>query len=165
MFNLFKKKESKDLLVMSPMNGQIIALENVPDPVFSGKMVGEGFAVEPSEGLVFAPVSGEIVQLFPTKHAFGIRTEEGLEVLVHVGIDTVQLKGEGFTAHVGTGDKVSQGQLVLTVDLELLKSAGKSTATPVIVTNMTEVADMKMVEGTLDSLRTSKESILSVNMK
>lgn len=165
MFNLFKKKETKTLLISAPMAGEVTALENVPDPVFSGKMVGEGFAVKPTDGSVFAPVSGEIVQLFPTKHAFGIKTTEGLEVLVHVGIDTVQLKGEGFVAHVSTGDQVTVGQLVLSVDLEVVEAAGKSTVTPVIVTNMTEVEQMTICDGVLDQTVETAKAILSVNMK
>lgn len=143
MFNLFNKKSAKTVALYAAMKGDILALEAVPDPVFSGKMVGDGFAVAPVEGIVYAPVSGEVVQLFPTKHAFGIRTAEGLEVLVHVGIDTVQLGGEGFTAFVEKGSVVTQGQKILEVDLAVLEAKGKSTVTPVIVTNMTVVAEIK----------------------
>lgn len=165
MFNLFKKKDSPSAWVHNPIRGRILALDTVPDPVFAGKMVGDGFAVEPLDGMVYAPVSGEVVQLFATKHAFGIRTKEGLEVLVHVGIDTVQLKGEGFTAHVATGDQVAQGQLMLTVDLEHLKAAGKSTVTPVIVTNMAEVLQMQVMTDMLDLEKAPRDAILSVRMK
>lgn len=151
MFNLFGKKKGsepavKTISVATAVSGKFIALEEVPDPVFSGKMVGEGFAVEPENGIIAAPVSGELTSLFPTKHAFGIKTSEGLEVLVHVGIDTVQLKGEGFTAFAQIGEVVQVGQKILEVDLAVLKEAGKSTITPVIVTNMTEVKQMEVVK-------------------
>lgn len=167
MFNFFgKKNESKAvpaIEVMTPMNGVILAITDVPDPVFSGKMVGDGFAVEPTSGVVLAPVSGEVVQIFPTHHAFGIRTEEGLEILVHVGIDTVQLKGEGFTPFIQTGDHVTQGQKVLEVDLEVLKNAGKSIVTPIVITNLTEVAHYECSQ--IGVLQTAPVSALSVTMK
>lgn len=165
MFNLFKKKESQSQWVNSPIQGRIEALDSVPDPVFAGKMVGDGFAVKPTNGMVYAPISGEVVQLFGTKHAFGIRSSEGLEVLVHVGIDTVQLKGEGFEAHVATGDQVAQGQLVLSVDLEAIEAAGKSTITPVIVTNMTEVSELVLASEMIGSDKGPTDAVLSVRMK
>lgn len=152
MFNLFGKKKQepeqkqKRMAVASPMNGKVISICDVPDPVFSQKLVGDGYAVDPTSGIVTAPVSGELVQLFPTKHAFGIKTPEGLEVLVHVGIDTVQLKGEGFSSFASVGDQVTAGQKILEVDLEVLKQAGKSTITPVIITNMTEVKSLESCE-------------------
>lgn len=173
MFSLFKKKnspgetakaEAKQVLeVATAMSGAVIDLADVPDPVFSGKMVGEGFAIEPVSGEVVAPVSGELVQLFPTRHAFGIKTDEGLEVLVHVGIDTVQLKGEGFESFVQVGERVVKGQRVLMVDLEVLKAAGKSTITPVIITNMTEVKSLTLTA--LGQFQTAPAAALSVEMK
>lgn len=150
MFNLFgkKKEEAQPAArrqgVAAPMDGKMIPIGDVPDPVFSQKLVGDGFAIEPSNGIVTAPVSGELVQLFPTKHAFGIKTAEGLEVLVHVGIDTVQLKGEGFASFATVGDQVKQGQIILEVDLEVLKNAGKSIITPVIITNMTDIKSIEI---------------------
>ncbi len=131
---MFKGLFKKEVSLISPMSGNIIKLEEVPDEVFSGKMIGDGFAIDPIDGKVISPVEGEILQLFPTKHAIGIRTNEGLEILIHVGIDTVELKGEGFKACIKAGDKVKSGQLLLEVDLELIKSKGKSVITPIVFT-------------------------------
>ena len=167
MFKFFGKKEetksSKTIEVVTPMSGVVLELTDVPDPVFSGKMVGDGFAIEPISGSVLAPVSGQVVQIFPTNHAFGIRTEEGLEILVHVGIDTVQLKGEGFTAFIKAGDQVVQGQKVLEVDLAVLKNAGKSIITPVVITNLTAVAHFEL--NMTGELQTAPAAALSVTMK
>lgn len=166
MFNLFgKKKTAPGISVATAMNGVIIDLAQVPDPVFSGKMVGDGFAIEPISGDVLAPVTGELVQLFPTKHAFGLRTAEGLEILVHVGIDTVQLKGEGFTAHAAVGDQVTQGQKILSVDLAHLEAAGKSTVTPVIITNMTEVTGFEWAADLIGKLQTAPTAVLNITVK
>jgi PTS system glucose-specific IIC component len=120
----------------SPIEGEIVELDKVPDEVFSDKLLGDGFAVVPKGNKVYAPADGEVTVLFPTKHAVAITTKEGLEVLIHVGIDTVSLNGEGFTAHVAQGDKVKKGDLLLTLDLELIGAKVKSLVSPVIITNM-----------------------------
>ncbi|MED4014744.1 glucose-specific PTS transporter subunit IIBC [Sutcliffiella cohnii] len=127
---------NKTSTIAIPMTGQLLPLSEVPDQVFSQKMMGDGFAIKPSEGTVVSPVEGTIVNLFPTKHAVGIVTEDGREVLVHVGIDTVNLKGKGFENLVEQGDKVSQGQPLLQVDLEIIENEAASTITPVIFTNL-----------------------------
>lgn len=133
---MFKKLfKNKDIELSAPIVGQVVNLSEVPDEVFSGKMVGDGFAIVPSEGKVYAPVTGKIVQIFPTKHAIGIESEDGIELLIHFGIDTVELKGDGFKAYVSAGDKVSKGDLLLDVDLEIVKSHGKSIVTPIVFTN------------------------------
>ncbi|ADV66202.1 glucose-specific PTS transporter subunit IIBC [Deinococcus maricopensis] len=121
-----------------PLAGRVVPLADVPDPVFSGKMMGDGFAIDPSSGEVVAPVSGEVVTLFPTGHAVGLRADNGLEVLVHVGIDTVRLGGEGFTALVRQGDRVHAGQPLLRADLNVLRGRVPSLITPVIFTNLPE---------------------------
>ncbi len=131
MFGLFKKKS---LSLQSPMTGDVINISEVPDAVFSQKMVGDGFAVNPSNGEVKAPCSGTIAQIFPTNHAFGIVSEEGVEVLVHIGIDTVELKGEGFTRIAEVGSKVNAGEVIIKVDLEVLKNHDKLVITPVVIT-------------------------------
>lgn len=133
MFNFFKK--SKTLEIYTPVNGKIIPLEEVPDPVFSQKMLGEGAAVMPTGGGILAPVDGEIIQVAPTKHAIGILAEDGSEILIHVGLETVSLKGEGFTPKVGEGDKVTAGQLLIEVDWDYIGTHAKSTVTPVVITN------------------------------
>lgn len=125
--------------VYSPVNGKAVELENVPDQVFSEKMMGDGIAVEPSEGVIRAPFDGEVATDFPTKHALGLLNEHGLEVLIHVGLDTVNLKGEGFTLHVKTGDTFKKGDVLLEFDLDYIKEHAKSTITPVIITGPSNV--------------------------
>ena len=127
----------KDLTeeVYSVADGEVIALEQVKDPVFSQKMMGDGFAVEPANGNIVSPVSGTVSSIFPTKHALGLVTEAGLEVLVHIGLDTVSLEGKPFTVHVAEGQKVTAGDLLVTADLDAIREAGRETSTIVVFTN------------------------------
>ena len=127
----------KDLTeeVYSVADGEVIALEQVKDPVFSQKMMGDGFAVEPTNGNIVSPVSGTVSSIFPTKHALGLVTEAGLEVLVHIGLDTVSLEGKPFTVHVTEGQKVAAGDLLVTADLDAIREAGRETSTIVVFTN------------------------------
>ncbi|KMM36443.1 N-acetylglucosamine-specific PTS transporter subunit IIBC [Guptibacillus hwajinpoensis] len=119
-----------------PVQGKIIPLTEVPDEVFSSGMMGEGFAIMPENGNFSSPVDGEVVSVFPTKHAIGIRSTQGLEILIHVGIDTVNLKGEGFTTLVKEGDTVKKGQKLMEVDLNSISRSIPSLATPIIFTNL-----------------------------
>ena len=112
-----------------------MALADVPDPVFASGAVGEGFAVDPSEGNFVSPVDGELVLVAKTLHAFAVRTDAGAEILVHIGMDTVKLKGEGFTAHRAKGERVQQGDLIISCDLAQLAPLVPSLVTPVLVTN------------------------------
>jgi PTS system D-glucosamine-specific IIC component len=130
-------KLGKDDFV-SPLKGDIKSITEVPDAVFSGKMMGDGFAIVPTEGVVVSPVDGKIVNFFPTKHALGILADSGREILIHVGIDTVNLKGEGFEALVNEDDRVEKGQPLLKVDLEAIKDKVPSIMTPVVFTNLAE---------------------------
>lgn len=116
-------------------DGQVIKLEDVKDPVFSQKMMGDGFAVEPDNGKIYSPVAGTVTSVFPTKHALGLLTENGLEVLVHIGLDTVSLEGKPFEVHVKEGDKVAAGDHLVTADLAAIKEAGRETSTVVVFTN------------------------------
>ena len=116
-------------------DGQVIAITDVKDPVFSQKMMGDGFAVEPENGKIYSPVAGTVTNVFPTKHALGLLTENGLEVLVHIGLDTVSLEGKPFEVHVSEGQKVAAGELLVTADLEAIKVAGRETSTVVVFTN------------------------------
>ena len=116
-------------------DGQVIAITDVKDPVFSQKMMGDGFAVEPENGKIYSPVAGTVTSVFPTKHALGLLTENGLEVLVHIGLDTVSLEGQPFEVHVSEGQKVAAGELLVTADLEAIKVAGRETSTVVVFTN------------------------------
>ncbi|WP_226038367.1 glucose-specific PTS transporter subunit IIBC [Aquibacillus saliphilus] len=127
-----------DLNFVSPATGKILPISEVPDQVFSQKMMGDGFAIEPEVGEIVAPVNGKILNVFPTKHAIGIEAENGMEILIHIGIDTVNLKGEGFTAKVEEGDEIKQGQVLMEIDLDYISEHATSTITPVIFTNLQE---------------------------
>lgn len=137
-----RKKKATE--VMSPVAGNIRKIEDVPDPVFAQKVLGDGFAVEPSDGRFVAPFAGELILLAETLHAYAIRSDEGVEVLVHIGIDTVKLKGEGFSSTATEGSRVAAGDVMVTVDLQSVTPKVPSMMTPVILTNGTEftVSDM-----------------------
>lgn len=121
--------------VVSPLAGQVKPLSQATDPVFSSGVMGEGVVIEPSQGELVSPVNGTVTVLFPTKHAVGIVSEEGVEMLMHIGMDTVSLDGKGFVAHVEQGDKVVVGQQLISFDMDVIKKAGLVTETPVIITN------------------------------
>ena len=133
--------------ILSPVTGQAVKLDDVPDPVFSGKILGDGAAVIPSEGKILSPVNGEVVSVAETLHAYGLRTEDGLELLIHVGLDTVQLKGECFHVHVKEGDRVSAGDLLAEVDLDTLKEKGLNPVTPVLVCDGLQNRTLNTAEG------------------
>lgn len=130
--------------VYSVADGQVIALEQVKDPVFAQKMMGDGFAVEPANGNIVSPVSGTVSSIFPTKHALGLVTEAGLEVLVHIGLDTVSLEGKPFTVHVAEGQKVVAGDLLVTADLDAIRAADRETSTVVVFTNAEAIKSVKL---------------------
>ena len=121
--------------VVSPLAGQVKPLSQATDPVFSSGVMGQGVVIEPSQGELVSPVNGTVTVLFPTKHAVGIVSEEGVEMLMHIGMDTVSLDGKGFEAHVEQGDKVVVGQQLISFDMDVIKEAGLVTETPVIITN------------------------------
>lgn len=127
--------KAKSEKVSSPVAGEVFPLNEISDPAFASGVLGKGFAVHPTEGKVFAPFDGTVMTVFPTKHAIGLLSENGCELLIHIGIDTVQLKGEYYDAKVSQGDKITKGQLLLTFDIEAIKQAGYSLETSVIVTN------------------------------
>lgn len=131
--NLFGKKA---YAFASCMEGKVIELESVSDPVFAGKSMGEGFAYVPSVGKVIAPFDGEVIMVFKTKHAIGLKDKTGLEFLVHIGLDTVKLQGEGFKEHISVGDKVKTGDLLVEFDIDFIKSKGYSLESCIILTNL-----------------------------
>ncbi|MGL4572370.1 MAG: glucose-specific PTS transporter subunit IIBC [Clostridium sp.] len=133
--------------ILCPLSGKVIKLAMVPDKVFAEKMMGDGFAIEPSGNTVIAPVSGEITSLFATKHAIGITSDNGLEILIHVGMDTVSLGGEGITAFIKQGDRVKVGDKLLEVDFDLIKDKVPSIITPIVFTNLTENAKINFNYG------------------
>ena len=130
--NLFKPKATN---FVAPFDGRIMPIEEVPDPVFSEKAMGDGFAIEMQTGEVYSPVNGEVIALFPTGHAIVIKSEDRNQYLIHLGLNTVNFKGEGFTTLVEVGQKVKQGELISKVDLEFFKKQSISMISPIIVTN------------------------------
>ena len=129
-------------LVASPMIGEMVVLSDVPDEAFATGALGKGIAIRPTVGEVYAPANATVTLLFPTQHAIGLTTENGTEILIHVGMDTVQLNGEGFTSHVQQGDKVMAGQLLLEFDIDFIQKAGYEIITPIIVTNSNDYLDV-----------------------
>lgn len=143
VFDFLKGKGSdskdKEVVLTNPVNGKVIPIDEVDDPVFSQKMMGDGFGVVPTDGDVFSPGSGKVVSVFPTQHAVGLELDNGVEVLVHIGIDTVELDGGPFDTLVKEGDTVTPETKLSTVDLEGLKEAGKENTVIVVFTNMDQV--------------------------
>ncbi|MBQ8780623.1 MAG: PTS transporter subunit EIIC [Oscillospiraceae bacterium] len=123
----------ENITIVSPLNGKAVPLDTVPDTVFSDRVLGDGCAVIPSDGKIYSPIDGEVSSIAETKHAYGFTSEDDVDILVHFGLDTVALKGEGFTSHVSVGDKVKKGDLVAEADLEILAKHGINTVTPVLV--------------------------------
>ena len=145
MFSLFKKKEKKHV-IGSPAKGKAVSLKEVNDPTFAEEMLGKGAAVIPEEGKIYAPADGEIGMVFDTLHAVSMTTDFGAEILIHIGLDTVKMKGDGFTGHVKAGDHVKKGDLLLEVDLEKVKTAGYDTITPVLVCNTPDYASVEGIQ-------------------
>ncbi|MFB3219522.1 glucose-specific PTS transporter subunit IIBC [Staphylococcus pseudintermedius] len=141
---------SRSVTIVAPCDGEVIPLSEAPDQVFSGGMMGDGVGFIPRQSEIVAPFHGKVKALFPTKHAIGIESTDGVELLIHIGIDTVKLNGEGFESFVKVGDEVAEGQLLMKVDLEYLQQHAPSIVTPMIVTNLgerqIEVEDVKEVE-------------------
>lgn len=148
MFGIFKKKTNK-IELGTPAKGQAVPLKEVSDPTFGEEILGKGVAVRPEEGKIYAPADGEISLLFDTLHAVSMTSTDGVEILIHIGLDTVALKGEHFTAHVKTGDSVKKGDLLIEVDLEKVKAAGYDVITPVIICNTDDFAVVEAVTGSV----------------
>lgn len=129
---LFNKK----VVVYSPANGLVKSIDQVNDQIFASKALGDGFAVEPTDASIVSPIEGTVTSIFPTKHAISLKTKNGLEILLHIGIDTVELNGAGFDIKVEDGDKVTAETMLVVVDFEWLKTAGKKTDVMVIFTNL-----------------------------
>ena len=144
MFSFLKKKE-EGMGVASPIKGKTVELSQVSDPTFGECMLGKGVAILPEEGKVYAPADGEISMMFETHHAVSMVTTDGIELLIHIGLETVALKGEGFEAHVESGDQVKKGDLLLSIDLEKIKSQGYDIISPVVVCNTDDYTDVSGV--------------------
>lgn len=155
MFDFFKKNKKKETTketssaqvaetLFAPATGEFKSIDQVDDPVFSQKMMGDGYAVEPETGEVFAPITGTVMSIFPTKHAIYIKTDDDVEVLVHMGIDTVELDGAPFEVTVAEGDQVTAGTKIANVDLGQLDSAGKGKSIVVVFTNLEDFSNLNL---------------------
>lgn len=143
------KKDSGVLDIYAPLSGEIVNIEDVPDVVFAEKIVGDGIAIKPVGNKIVAPVDGKIGKIFETNHAFSIESENGIELFVHFGIDTVELKGNGFTRIAEEGQAVKRGDTVIEFDLPFLEEKAKSTLTPVVISNMDEIKELSKLSGSV----------------
>ncbi|MDE9830116.1 PTS sugar transporter subunit IIA [Staphylococcus delphini] len=162
---LFGKNEeaNKEIQVYAPMTGEYVKIEDIPDPVFAQKMMGDGFGIRPTEGKVVSPIAGVVDNVFPTKHAIGLKADNGLEVLVHIGLDTVQLNGEGFETLVNSGDTVKVGDPLVTFDVDYIDQHAKSIVSPVIITNTDQTAAIAIQQAA--QLNKGETSVIEVTMK
>ena len=145
---LFGKKEKiNPNHIYAPIEGEAVAITEVPDPTFAEGMLGNGIAIEPAEGKVYAPCDATVDMMFTTGHAVSLVTDFGAEVLIHVGLETVGLEGKPFKVHVASGDKVKKGQLLMEADLDAIKAAGLNTITPMLVCNTDEFSTFNKTTG------------------
>jgi sugar PTS system EIIA component len=158
LFDKIKQFVSDDnkngIEIIAPLSGEIVKIEDVPDVVFAEKIVGDGIAIKPSGNKIVAPLTGKIGKIFETNHAFAIESDEGIELFVHFGIDTVELKGEGFTRVAEEGQQVKIGDTIIEIDLPLLESKAKSVLTPVVISNMETVAELIKLSGSVEAGQT-----------
>lgn len=140
-----KEKDGEKQVIASPAKGQVVSLSEVPDPMFAGEVLGKGFAVRLEADEIYAPVSGRVASIFPTKHAIGLISDDGIEVLIHIGLDTVKLEGRYFEVFVQEGQEVSRGDLLVTCDREKIRQEGYETITPVIITNTASFTDINVL--------------------
>ncbi|NMF04311.1 PTS sugar transporter subunit IIA [Clostridium beijerinckii] len=151
MFEIFKKEKKPEnninlLSFVAPVKGKTLPLTEVPDPVFAQKMVGDGLAIMPEEDIIVAPADGELTLVFNTKHAFAMKLDNGIEVLVHIGLDTVKLNGEGFEQLTESGNKIKAGTPIIKVDREFIKSKGLSLIIPILITNVNNLKTITPLE-------------------
>lgn len=142
-----KSDKNTNDIICAPIAGQAVEIAEVPDPVFAEGLLGKGIAIQPADGKVYAPVDGTVSMMFETGHAVSIVSKSGAEILIHVGLETVSLQGKPFTIHARSGDEIKKGQLLLEVDLEMIKEAGLPTITPVLVCNSEDYTIFNVVTG------------------
>lgn len=148
LFDLFKKKNNDNVFeIYSPLNGKIIPLEEIPDEAFASKIIGDGVGIEPTGDTIYAPCDADDISIFDTNHAVSFETSNGLELIVHFGIDTVKLDGKGFERLVEDGQSVKKGDALIKFDLDYIKEHAKSHKTPVIISNMDEVEKIERSTG------------------
>ncbi|WP_330925832.1 PTS glucose transporter subunit IIA [Candidatus Sororendozoicomonas aggregata] len=152
---------AETMVIQAPLAGDIVPMESVPDPVFADKVVGDGVAINPTSDVMVAPCDGTIGKIFETNHAFSMETASGIELFVHFGIDTVELKGEGFKRIATEGQTIKAGEPVIEVDLDFMRENAASVITPVVISNMDEVASLDKASGTV----AVGDTVLSVTMK
>lgn len=149
MFGIAKKNKLLDII--STQDGKAVNLDEVPDPAFSQRMLGDGVAIIPTDNKVYAPIDGVIIQVYDTLHAYGIQSDDGLDILIHIGINTVELKSKGFTSLVNEGDRVKAGDAIAIADLDFIKSKGYEIYTPILITNIDEVRSISCAYGPVKS--------------
>lgn len=144
LFDIFKKKEKIIVTIYSPLNGKVIELKDVPDEAFAQKMVGDGCAIEPDKGVICSPINGQLMSIFPTNHAIIFETTDGLEMIVHFGVDTVKLEGKGFQKLREPGS-IKVGNEIVKYNLDEIKDNVISTKTPIIINNMEKVEKIEVL--------------------
>ena len=162
LFDIFKKKEKTIVTIYSPMNGKVIELKEVPDEAFAQKMVGDGCAIEPDKGIICSPIDGQLMNIFPTNHAIILETIDGLEMIVHFGIDTVKLDGKGFQKLREPGP-IKIGDEIVKYNLDDIKDGVPSTRSPIIINNMEKVEKIEVLS--LGKLVKIGEPIMKVTLK
>ena len=162
LFDIFKKKEKTIVTIYSPMNGKVIELKEVPDEAFAQKMVGDGCAIEPDKGIICSPIDGQLMNIFPTNHAIIFETIDGLEMIVHFGIDTVKLDGKGFQKLREPGP-IKIGDEIVKYDLDDIKDGVPSTRSPIIINNMEKVEKIEVLS--LGKIVKIGEPIMKVTLK
>jgi len=151
MFSFLKKnKEEESIILKSPVVGRCFDISEIPDEVFSSKMLGNGMGFESTEGVLYAPIDGEILQVFPTKHALILKIKEGIEILLHIGIDTVEMKGEGFEAFAEKGQQVKAGDKLLTFDNDLIKAKAKTNLSVLVLMENEKIESVEFNLGVVD---------------
>lgn len=150
---IWNKKVKKSEVLYAPLNGKYVALEQIPDPVFATGMMGVGCGIEPRDGNLVSPAAGEIVSVAETKHAVGIKTESGAELLIHIGMDTVEMKGRGFRLKVSEGERVTCGQPLIDFDIEAIRLAGFPVITAFVITNPDEFSSISLNTGKVFRVR------------
>ena len=162
LFDIFKKKEKTIVTIYSPMNGKVIELKEVPDEAFAQKMVGDGCAIEPDKGIICSPIDGQLMNIFPTNHAIIFETSDGLEMIVHFGIDTVKLDGKGFQKLREPGP-IKIGDEIIKYDLDDIKDGVPSTRSPIIINNMEKVEKIEVLS--LGKVIKIGEPIMKITLK
>ena len=162
LFDIFKKKEKTVVTIYSPMNGKVIELKEVPDEAFAQKMVGDGCAIEPDKGIICSPIDGQLMNIFPTNHAIIFETIDGLEMIIHFGIDTVKLDGKGFQKLREPGP-IKIGDEIIKYDLDDIKDGVPSTRSPIIINNMEKVEKIEVLS--LGKVIKIGEPIMKVTLK